>query len=81
MALPIAAMSPLSERGKPLLWRNGRLHSNRTPPRRLRSGCVKMFYRCKHDGCPGTITLTETEAHSGDYIENGEFLVSCAWGI
>ena len=49
------------------------MYSRRTSQRRLRSGCAKIFYRCKHEGCSGTITLTESAPNSGEYIEEGGY--------
>lgn len=64
-------MTPLSERGNPLLWRDSRLLSRRTAMRRLRNGCSKAFYRCRSYGCPGVITLTESHPDSNEFIEEG----------
>ena len=74
-AVPIAEMEPLSKRGNPLLWRDGRLYSRRTSMRRLSSGCLKAFYKCKNEGCPAVITLTESEPNSGEFIEAGSALL------
>ena len=72
MALSLDEMSPISERGNPLLWWHHRLHYRRCSPRRLKSGCLKIVYCCKTRGCPGTVVTTESLPFSGDFLEEGK---------
>ena len=69
-------MIPLSERGNELLWRNNRLHSKTTSPKRLRNGCLKLAYRCQDRDCTATITMTETTPGSGEFEEEGTISVA-----
>ena len=69
---PIREMVPLSERGTRLLWKYNRLHHLRCSPKVLSSGCMKLVYRCKVQGCPGTVLLTEYEPDTDDFYEEGK---------
>ena len=72
---PLHTMSPLSERGKPLLWRHQRLHRMKSSPRHLRSGCLKVEYICQIPECWGSVTLTEKAPDTNEFYEEGTLFI------
>lgn len=64
--------APLSKRGNELLWRNGRLFGRSRGIHVLASGCRKLYFKCKTEGCTATATKTQVEAESAEYITEGD---------
>jgi hypothetical protein len=59
---------PLSERGNPLLWYNNRLYVKGTT-KMLANKRRRVFWLCKHIGCKGNVTKTETGVETELYGE------------